>query len=332
VIEVHWRRATGAVVVTLLAGTAKLASADHHEPHAREMTLRYEVEVQNADAAGKEVSMWLPVPPTTNEQEVRNLRVESELPYSIETESEFGNRLVRVHAEGTLPKTIRLSLAFDVTRRAVNRLENETRVAPESPDVLRRFLEPDRLVPVAGPVGEEARKVVGAEKDPLGKARVLYEHIVKSMTYDKSGEGWGRGDALYACDVRKGNCTDFHSLFIGLARASGLPARFVMGFSVPGDKPEGEIAGYHCWAEFYVEGRGWIPIDASEASKNPKRTDDLFGGLDADRVAFTTGRDLSLPNGPEEPVNFLIYPYVLVDGKAYNQVVRKVTFEEKASG
>jgi transglutaminase-like putative cysteine protease len=74
------------------------------------------------------------------------------------------------------------------------------------------------------------------------------------MSDDKSGEGWGGGDTIYACDVRKGNCTDFHSLFIGMARASNIPARFVSGFPVPENANQGEIPAYHCWAKFYING------------------------------------------------------------------------------
>ena len=83
---------------------------------------------------------------------------------------------------------------------------------------------------------------------------------------EKSGTGWGRGDAMFACDARTGNCTDFHSYFIALARAVGIPARFAIGATIPADKTEGTIEGYHCWAEFFADGR-WVPVDISEAWK-----------------------------------------------------------------
>ncbi|MDQ3023798.1 MAG: transglutaminase domain-containing protein, partial [bacterium] len=92
--------------------------------------------------------------------------------------------------------------------------------------------------------------------------------------------------------MRAGNCTDFHSLFIGEARSLGISARFTIGFSVPNDKPAGDVAGYHCWAEFWDDQQGWLPIDASEAAKDKTRRDALFGGLDADRVDFVWGRDI----------------------------------------
>ena len=81
------------------------------------------------------------------------------------------------------------------------------------------------------------------------------------------GQGWGQGDIEWACDKRYGNCTDFHALFIGLLRASGIPARFSIGYAIP-TGAGGDIPGYHCWADFYVDGVGWFPVDASEAWKH----------------------------------------------------------------
>ena len=107
--------------------------------------------------------------------------------------------------------------------------------------------------------------------DPVEKGRALYQYVLKRMAYDKSGQGWGRGDSIYACRVGKGNCTDFHSLFMALAMTSGIPARFRMGLSLP-EAPEGTLSDYHCWAEFYAKG-SWIPVDISEAWKNPRRAE-----------------------------------------------------------
>src|SRR5207302_897004 len=144
----------------------------------------------------------------------------------------------------------------------------------------------------------------------------IYEYVLKHMQYDKSGTGWGRGDSIYACDIGKGNCTDFHSLFIVLARASHIPARFRMGIPLPESK-EGEPSGsYHCWAEFYIDGSGWIPVDISEAWKNPKKADYFFGHLDVDRILLSSGREIELsPKQDGAPLNYLSKPYIEIDGK-----------------
>ena len=150
-------------------------------------------------------------------------------------------------------------------------------------------------------------------------ARTLYDHTLERMKYDKpeGDKGWGRGDAEWACDAKFGNCTDFHSYFMGLARSKGMPARFEMGFSIPaGADKEAKVGGYHCWAYVWLESYGWLPVDISEADKNPAKSDYFFGTLDADRVTVTGGRDLTLtPTPAAGTLNFFVYPYAEVDGK-----------------
>jgi len=76
---------------------------------------------------------------------------------------------------------------------------------------------------------------------------------------------------------------------------------------------------YHCWAEFYVRDLGWVPVDASEAAKDPKRRDYFFGAHDENRVEFTRGRDLTLtPKQKGEALNYFIYPYAEVDGRPFS--------------
>ena len=102
---------------------------------------------------------------------------------------------------------------------------------------------------------------------------------------------------------------------MSLARAQSIPTRFVIGFPLP--QGSGKIPGYHCWAEFYVKGKGWVPVDASDASKSsdPAVRAMLFGNLPANRVEFTMGRDLKLTPATSEPLNFFIYPRVEFNGK-----------------
>ena len=147
------------------------------------------------------------------------------------------------------------------------------------------------------------------------------------ICYDKPDDdwSWGRGDAEWACDARFGNCTDFHSYFIGLARSKGIPARFEMGFPIPGgDEPEAKVGGYHCWAYFWADEKtGWIPVDISEAKQHPEKTDYFFGTLDCDRLTMTGGRNLGLEPAPARgTMNFFVYPYAEIDGKPAEGVMK----------
>jgi len=197
----------------------------------------------------------------------------------------------------------------------------------------KEFLAPDALVPTTGLPAELAVKVTEGKNTPLDKARAIYEYVFTTMRYDKTGTGWGRGDVLYACDAKKGNCTDFHSLFIAMARSQGIPARFEIGFPLPPDKHAAEIAGYHCWADFFDPQHGWIPVDISEAWKHPEKKDYFFGAHDDNRVEFTMGRDLELsPKQDGKPLNYFVYPYVEVAGREYPNVSTAFSFADVDSG
>jgi len=292
---------------------------------SRDLHLSYAFTVKIPSGSGK-VDIWIPLPRSDGNQELKSFKVTSPLRYSIQRDPEYGNTILRFETTGDRAESLQVKLDVRILRLTQTPdVKKASGQLSDSKENLLRFLRPDRMVPIDGRIAEEARRVVKAGMSPLEKARALYDYVVETMAYDKSGTGWGRGDALWACDARTGNCTDFHSFFIGMARASGIPARFVMGFPVPEDKSEGEIPGYHCWAEFYVPGMGWVPVDAAEAWKHPEKKEFLFGNLDPNRVAFTIGRDIRLDPGLE-PLNFLIYPYVQIDGREFSEVRPSVRF------
>jgi transglutaminase-like putative cysteine protease len=179
----------------------------------------------------------------------------------------------------------------------------------------KRYLRPEKLVPVNETFKTLAETATAGKHGEMERARALYDSVLARMRYDKSGTGWGKGDAVYACDAKTGNCSDFHSYFIALARSIGIPARFAIGATIPADKDEGSIEGYHCWAEFFADGR-WVPVDISEAWKNPKLADYYFGHNPANRFELTRGRDLIVDPPPATgPINFLVYPLLELDGK-----------------
>ncbi len=218
----------------------------------------------------------------------------------------------------------RLTLGVERPRLAEVQLKDRDR---------REYLQPDKLVPVTGLPADLAVKVTEGVNTPLDKARAIYDYVFTTMRYDKTGTGWGHGDVLYACDAKKGNCTDFHSLFIAMARSQGIPARFEIGFPLPPDKHSAEIAGYHCWADFFEPKHGWIPVDISEAWKHQEKRDYFFGAHDANRVQFTMGRDLRLsPAQDGAPLNYFVYPYVEVAGKEYPNVSLAFSFADVDAG
>ena len=275
---------------------------------------------------GDKARVWLPVPPTNDDQEVTLESQKLQVVPQQDKDPQYGNKVLYFEAAADKDGNIPFSRTYRVTRREVRGADKD-----KADDALvPRFLEPDKLVPIEGkPLTLLQDKEL--PKDPMAAAKVIYDVVNGHMKYDKSGTGRGNGDAVWAYDNKRGDCTDFHSLFILLARANKIPAKFEIGFSIPQKLSEGEVAGYHCWAKFRVEGQGWVPVDISEANKDPRMQDYYFGNLTADRVGFCTGRDITLvPKQDGEPLNFFIYPYVEVDGEPYpaEKVKRKFSFKD----
>jgi transglutaminase-like putative cysteine protease len=299
---------------------------------SRHFTFHYGFTVKNLPA-GKKVRIWIPAAQSDPFQEVKILAAKGDLPVRKTRESKYGNEIFFAETGSATQPELRFEIEYDVVRHervalnpaahlVVTTLTNKER---------QQDLQPDALVPVTGLPADLAAKVTQGKTQPLDKARAIYDYVFTTMRYDKTGTGWGHGDVLYACDAKKGNCTDFHSLFIAMARSQGIPARFEIGFPLPPDKHSAEIAGYHCWSDFYIDGKGWIPVDISEAWKHQEKRDYFFGSHDVNRVQFSMGRDLRLsPPQKGKPLNYFVYPYVEVDGQEYANVSPAFSFADVA--
>lgn len=279
------------------------------------------------------MKVWIPVATSDDHQQVTLEDISSPVPAELGHGDTYGNHLLYAEVKPAA-SPVKISLTYQVTRKEFAQggrddLRRHEDPADPIPQDAIRFLGPDRLVPLNDRFTKMAAGITAGQRDEVGKAYAIYDYVFRNMRYEKTGTGWGRGDAVWACDSKRGNCTDFHSLFIALMRAEKIPARFEIGFPLPAASREGEIPGYHCWAEFYLNGVGWVPVDISEAWQEPRRHDDLFGSLDPNRVRFSTGRDLTLsPPQSGPPVNFFVYPYVELNGRPYDKVEKKFSFRD----
>jgi len=252
-------------------------------------------------------NLWLPLAASDTFQRVEIKNISTPEPWRELEEREHGNKVLFLRASpADSGKTIEV-------RYRVKRFEKaEYAVREPAP---QQYLKAESLVPANDNFRAIAEKITHAKTTDLARARALYDHVIEKLRYAKYGPGWGRGDAVYACDARTGNCTDFHAYFIALARAAGLPARFAIGAAIPSERNEGGIDGYHCWAEFFAEGK-WVPVDVSEANKNASLTDYYFGHHPANRFELSKGRDLVVePQPASGPINFLAYPLMEMNGK-----------------
>jgi len=133
-----------------------------------------------------------------------------------------------------------------------------------------------------------ARKLAGNESSPCRIARLYYEYVNDYMNYQQID---GIGGAVFALKNGYGECGDYAALFVALCRASGIPARPVVGrWALP------ENGSYHVWAEFYLQDVGWVPVDPSFG---PKNNTDTFGNLDNNLIVFNKAYDISLQPKPQ---------------------------------
>lgn len=286
----------------------------------------YTATVAAIPAGAHNVTLWIPLPVTRGAQKISNVQIDSPYDWTRRTEDAFGNSYATTTVAEPPAGEVSVKVHFTATRieESIDHpLETKATKAE-----LQRALRADKLVTLSPRVRTLANQLTAGKKGTVEQARAIYDYLVTNMTYDKVVPGWGRGDTERACDIKKGNCTDFHSLFISLARAKGIPARFVIGF--PLTAKDGVVKGYHCWAEFYVRGKGWIPVDASDASKDATKREYLFGHLDTERVQFTIGRDIELSPRTAEPLNFFIYPHAESNGLEVGSPMIALQFTPKA--
>jgi transglutaminase-like putative cysteine protease len=273
----------------------------------------------------RQVRVWFPVPQSDINQEILLLEIKTPVPYTLHKEPLYNNKIAFFELLSHIPEEIELEMRFRATRYEDH---NDVDLGLPTENV-GQFLQPSRLGASIPEVEDIATQIKTTHKEPKSQMYAAFTYVLDNMEYKKVGAGWGKGDTRWACSARYGNCTDYHALFIALAQAMDIPAVFEIGFPLPSDKKEGRINGYHCWSHFYLKEKGWVPVDVSEADKNPRQQEYFFGAHDPNRVKFTTGRDILLvPEQKGNPLNFFIYPYVEVDGAPHDDMELNFTFKD----
>jgi transglutaminase-like putative cysteine protease len=203
------------------------------------------------------------------------------------------------------------------------------------PAARRFYTEPTVLVPTDGIVRTTALEVTTGAKTEVEKVRAIYDWIVVNTSRDPKTRGCGVGDikSMLENQTLSGKCADLNALFVGLSRASGIPARDVYGIRVAksafgyrslGAGTENITRAQHCRAEVFLTGLGWVPMDPADVRKvvleerpQPTTLDDpivppvrkaLFGGWEMNWLAYNDAHDVKLPGSKAAPIGFLMYP------------------------
>jgi len=213
----------------------------------------------------------------------------------------------------------------------------------ETPDVpppldgrsLERFVRPTRLIPTDGIVKTTATAITRGAGTDFERARAIYDWIVDNTFRDPATRGCGTGDIRFMLDSKNlgGKCADLNALFVGLARASGIPARDVWGIRTGASRQglrslglasDNATKAQHCRAEVYLTGYGWVPVDPADVRKvaleeppGHLSIDDekvraararLFGSWEMNWIAFNYAHDVRLPRSKRRALGFFMYP------------------------
>lgn len=284
---------------------------------SRTVEIRYQLDIPEPRDQGDPIQIWLPLPMSTPHQEVVAIETDATMPVSIGFDPLFGNAILHAQTLGNGGGAAHVHYRAIVERREWKVDLNAPRRVTLAQDaqLLKPQLAETRKIRFLPDIVAAAKEIQGSRKGALEIARAAYDHVLATMSYDKSGEGWGSGDTEWACSMGRGNCTDFHTLFLAILRCCGVACEFEIGAAFPAGMDGGDIThfkcGYHCWTRFYVPELGWVPADVSEASRHPEKRDYFFGAIDADRVLMSRGRDIQMVPASEGGLeNFFTEPRI----------------------
>lgn len=267
---------------------------------SRTVEIRYQLDIPEPRDDKDPIQIWLPLPASTPHQDVIAIETDATMPVGIGFDPVFGNAILHAQTPGQGGGAAHIHYRAIVERREWKVDLNAPRRVPLAQDaqLLKAQLSETRKIRFLPDIVSAAREIQASRQGALDVARGAYEHVLATMSYDKSGEGWGSGDTEWACSMGRGNCTDFHTLFLAILRCCGVACEFEIGAAFPAGMSGGDIThfkcGYHCWTRFYVPELGWVPADVSEASRHPEKRDYFFGAIDADRVLMSRGRDIQM--------------------------------------
>jgi transglutaminase-like putative cysteine protease len=320
------------------AGVSRLSAAQSAESTSSWRAFEVVTRVQVLDAEGA-TRVWLPTPLTRDTDYFKNLGNEwsaegGSVNYVEDPKYAAGIVSAGFPASAQNP-VVRLTSRFATRDRYVD-LSKPPRNSPrEDAAVLKAALQPTEMIPTDGIVREKAMEITKGQRTDVDKSRAIYEWIVENTFRDPKvrGCGWGDIKAMLETGNLGGKCGDLNALYVGLARASGVPARDVYGIRVAksnhgflsmGANTESISKAQHCRAEFWSQAFGWVPVDPADVRKvaleeppgnrplsDPKVQEArkrLFGYWEMNWLAYNRAHDLQLPGASGWKVPYFMYP------------------------
>ncbi|MEW5733735.1 MAG: transglutaminase domain-containing protein [Thermodesulfobacteriota bacterium] len=338
-----------AIVPALLALAALLVPASGVLASSVSSTITMQFDLSAQDSS-RETRLWIPYPTSDEDQTISRIRVTGDY-QQCAVYTDKVHQTPMLYAEWPAQaKSRKLDLFFTVDREEVVRRDFPAWEGAWDPADYALYLAPTGLAPRGGRAEETAARITRGKSTVLAKARAIYDWTCENTFRDPETRGCGTGDICKLMEKPGGKCVDISSLFVALARAAGVPAREVLGIRQGKGDAQDITTWQHCWAEFFLPGYGWVPVDPADVRKmmltqNLKAGDAktaeyreyFWGGLDAYRVRLSRGRDLTLnPRQEGAPVNYLMYPFAQIGDKTLDwlapETFRYTIAYEKSEG
>jgi transglutaminase-like putative cysteine protease len=306
--------------------------------------------VEILNPSGRSIA-WVPLPLAESSDWFRDLNSSwsgNASAAGIERDGKYGARMLAAEwRAGHSAPVVEVTSRFMTRDRAVDLS------APAIPGLQLAAAErafhtaPTELLPTDGIVRKTALEVTRGAQTDVQKARAIYEWVVENTYREPKtrGCGWGDIKSMLESGNLGGKCGDLNAMFVGLARAAGVPARDIYGVRVAPSKYGYKSLGagtaniskaQHCRAEFFAEGYGWVPVDPADVTKvileeppGKLAIDDpqvvaarrrLFGSWEMNWLAYNTGHDIALPGSSGPRLPYLMYVNAETGGERRDQL------------
>ncbi len=284
------------------------------------------------------VQAWLPLPAVNEPGWMRPLGNEwntNAKSAVLKQDPKYGAQMLHVEWGDGEPALVAEVVSRFATRDRAVDLTKPGAAMTLSDAELKLYTAATELMPMDGVVKATAEKITAGASTDLDKAQRIYEWIVDNTFRNPKTRGCGVGDikSMLVTGDLSGKCADLNALYVGLARAAGLPARDVYGIRVAPSKFGYKSLGagseviskaQHCRAEVFLKGFGWVPADPADVRKvvleeppgklalnDPKvqaARKTLFGAWETNWLAYNFAQDVTLPGSSGPKIGFLMYP------------------------
>ncbi|SER15260.1 Transglutaminase-like enzyme, putative cysteine protease [Nitrosomonas sp. Nm51] len=307
--------------------------------------LTYEI---NLPAGGKNARLWLPLPnslePGYQYTQGSNWSGNAtQAQFSTFGKENFPVFMAQWRGESESERRASVQCIIKTSHHAVDLERYQASDNAAVPGAIRPYLLPTRLIPVDGIVRDVAYSIIYDEDNTaLDKARSIYDWLIDHFQHDETAPGSGTGDIKFMLENSRlsGKCIDVHSLFVGLARAAGIPARIQYGIRMmESEVHEGlgrqtDISrAQHSRAEFYLNNLGWVPVNPADvckvakldnlepdASETEHLRENFFGSWEMNWITFNHGQDIELTNSKSGKLPFFLFPHAEIDNQALDSL------------